>query len=114
MLFMNEYDVGEAERRFASTETPNLANGARLLMALMDWADRNSDGWAYWPKPARAARLLMEHLQDASGVYFRGDGPEDITREDLRTATRPIKAFLTKQGIDWNSDLPWAAILPTA
>lgn len=112
MLFMNEYEVEDAGATFDSTDTPNLATGARILSELVDWANSNSDGWAYWPKPARAARALMERLQEARTTYFKGHEVKDLTDSQLKQALAPIKAFLTRQGVPHDVDLPWAALLP--
>lgn len=91
MRWMNEYEIEEAVRRFDPEETPNLAAGAATLYCLMQWTNRNSDGWPYWQPPARAASKLMDLLSNAD----RFD-PQDITDADLATALRPIKAFRTK------------------
>lgn len=93
-MWMNEYDIEHAAVRFTE-ETPNLRRGARILMRLVNYTNRNSDGWPYWQKPARAADKLMTLIQAAS----RYD-PEDITEADLKKALTPIKAFLTKQEVD--------------
>lgn len=94
-MWMNEYDIADAVRRLDTDETPNLAAGARALDSLMNWANDNSDGWCYWPKPSRAAKSLMEMLSAAD----RFD-PEDVTAADLTKALRPVKAFLTRQKAD--------------
>ena len=90
---MNEYDVQDAINRLQSA--PNLHRGAQVLRRLVDWTNSNSDGWAYWPKPVRAAKSLQELLQAAD----RFD-PRDVTEADLNKALRPIKAFLTRHGVD--------------
>lgn len=92
---MNEYDIEDAVRQFSNTDTPNLLAGATTLLRLMQWTNRNSDGWPYWTKPTTAARKLMELLQNAD----RFD-PVDVTDAELKRAYTPIKAFLTKQGAD--------------
>lgn len=100
MLFMNEWDIEDAQRRFRPDETPNLAAGARTLAALADWTNHNSDGWCYWPKPVRAAKSLMTLLQAAGRPGSRWSDPiEDISATDLKKALSPIKAFLTRQGV---------------
>ena len=97
MLFMNDWEIENALRRFNSDQTPNLAAGARALAALADWTNRNSDGWAYWPKPCRAAKSLQTLLQSVD----RFD-PADVSAADLNKALRPIKAFLTRQGVSYD------------
>ncbi len=97
MRFMNHYDMERAAMTFPPETHPNLARANLTVMRLANWADRNSDGWAYWPKPARAANRLMELLQNAHSSELWG---QDITEAELRKATTPVKAFLTRQGID--------------
>lgn len=100
MLFMNEYDVEGALHRFADAETPNLFRGAQHLARLVGWANTNSDGWAYWPKPCRSAKSLMEMLKVATDQYYRGGVVTDVSEAELTKAFRPIKAFLTREGVD--------------
>ncbi len=119
MLFMNEHEVEETVLRIDPDETPNLAAGAAVLSALVDWTDSNSDGWPYWSKPSRAARNLMEVLYEKDYAIRFGHDQEgqpltDVSMADLTKALRPIKTFLTTQGVNWNADLPWAAVLPAA
>lgn len=91
---MNEWDVEDLERRFYVDETPHLREAARVLARLVDWTNRNSDGWCYWPKPSRAAKSLMTLLEAAD----RYD-PVDVTATQLTKALSPVKAFLTRQGV---------------
>lgn len=92
---MNEYEIEEALVRFNRGDTPNLGRGAFVLARLATWTNRNSDGWPYWQKPARAADRLMSLLTGAD----RFD-PVDVSEADLKRAVSPIKAFLTRQGVD--------------
>lgn len=95
MMFMNEFEIEQACDRFAGH--PTLGPATQTLRNLMECANANSDGWAYWPKPCRAARRLME--------LIRGDGSwnahlrPDVTAEQVRAAYRPIKSFLTRSGL---------------
>jgi hypothetical protein len=92
-MWMNEYEVAQAIFNFH--DTPNLLQGALVLDKLTIWTNRNSDGWPYWQKPARAAKSLMALLQGADRF-----NPVDISEADLKKALSPIKAFLTRQGVD--------------
>lgn len=94
MRFMNDYDIEQARRRFTGESMPNRLALALIVDHLRDWADYNSDGWAYWPKPVRAAARAMEHIDSTT---FRVT--EDISDAELRAAVRPIKAFLTRQRV---------------
>lgn len=100
MTWMNEYDVERAVDLIGD-ETPNLRRGAQVLYNLMEWTNSHSDGWPYWQKPSRAASKLMEHLEAANRNRYRGD-EEDITDAELKAALSPIKAFLTRQGVEHN------------
>lgn len=113
-MWMNEHEVVDITRRFSADATPNLAVGAGVLYALMMWTNANSDGWPFWPQPGRAAATLMDTLRGAGAMARKGTLLDDIREADLNRALRPVKAFLTRQGIDWNAELPWAAILPAA
>ena len=95
-MYMNSHEIVDTMNRFADeTSTPILRMGAIILARLYTWTNRNSDGWAYWPKPVRAAKNLMVLLQDADRWE-----PEDVTLAELRKACVPIKSFLTRQGVD--------------
>jgi hypothetical protein len=93
MMFYNEWDIDMALQRFGGGDTLYLHRAAIVLDRLARWADRNSDGWAYWPKPARAAKRLMELLSSAD----RWD-PADVPESEVQRALIPVKAFLTRQG----------------
>jgi hypothetical protein len=93
MLFMNRWDIAEAMDRFRRTQTPTLYHAATILHRLQQWTDEHSDGWAYWPKPCRAAKALMTVIQAADHGH-----PEDITAAQLKKACQPIRTFLTRQG----------------
>lgn len=98
MRFMNEYEIDRVVITYATH--PVLGPATRTLASLADWADRHSDGWAYWPKPARAAAKLMELIErDGTGRYDGGPR-EDATPEQFRMALIPIKSFRTR----WDAD----------
>src|SRR5215207_58025 len=100
MTLMNESEVESSLRIFDNADTPNLDKGACVLYDLVGWTNSHSDGWPYWQKPSRAASRLMQHLQAAKTAYYRGEEIEDITDKELTAALSPIKAFLTRQGVD--------------
>ena len=100
MRFANRWDIENYVETFTNLrETPNLAAAALTLENLADWSDYNSDGWAYWPKPCRSAAKLIETLDTKFGEYRLAD-PADITTAELRKLQAPIKAFLTRQGVE--------------
>ena len=99
MLHMNRWDLRYARERFTRSTTPNRLALALVVDQLREWADDNSDGWAYWPKPARAAAKAMVLIQSTTGRANIQQEENDITDEEMRAAARPIKAFLTRQGV---------------
>lgn len=97
MRFMNEYEIDDAARMWR--DHPVLGPATLTLSNLRDAANANSDGWAYWPKPARAASKLMELIErDGTSEYRYGDR-DDATATEYRASLRPIKAFRTRSGI---------------
>jgi hypothetical protein len=95
MRYMNDFDIDLAWRKWH--EHPVLGPAIKTLSNLKDWADCNSDGWAYWPKPARAAAGLMELIERDGTSRFAGDPDrEDATPEEFRRVMRAVKAFRTK------------------
>jgi hypothetical protein len=100
MRFMNEYDIDWAARRWESH--PILGPAVATLRNLMEWANENSDGWAYWPKPTRAAARLMELIErDGTSRYRFDEAREDVTSSEYAAALRPVKAFRTRQKADF-------------
>ena len=97
MRFMNDWDIDRAVNRYVhdSLDYPNLGEASLRIQRLAEWTNRNSDGWAYWPKPTRAAAKLMDLVEEVD--YFN---PEDVTADQVKRASVPIKAFLTRQGVD--------------
>lgn len=102
MRFMNEFDIEMARRHAARNNWHNVYRGADIIDRLREWADSHSDGWAYWPKPAKAASSLMALIDDPDRVRqaLNGHKVPDITDAELRAACKPIRAFLTRQGAD--------------
>lgn len=100
MHFMNDYDIDDAVRRHGDhPDYPNLAAAVRTLENLRDWANDSSDGWAYWPKPARAADRLMTIIEDANKADWYCADRQDVDRATLVKAYSPIKAFLSRQNV---------------
>lgn len=97
MRFLNEYEVAEAAQRFVGRpDLPNLDAATRSLVSLVDWTNANSDGWPYWQKPRKAAAKLVELV----ATVDRFD-PVDCSPAELTAALRPVKAFRTRQGADF-------------
>jgi hypothetical protein len=95
MRYMNEWDIAEAVERYA--DHPILGPATRTLANLAEWTNHNSDGWPYWPKPARAAARLMELIERDGTSRYRFDADRaDVSEAEYRAALRPIKAFRTR------------------
>lgn len=104
MHFMNEWEVEGASTLYA--QHPILGPATRTLANLVQMANESSDGWAYWPKPARAADRLMTLIKgDPSWQPFHWDR-QDVTEAQLRKAYTPIKAFLTRSGMSCELVMP--------
>jgi hypothetical protein len=106
MSWMNEWDIDSAVRRYDPTIVPNRAYLALVVDALRDWTNRNSDGWAYWQKPIRAASRAMELICSTTTPENLRREEEDATDAEVTAALRPIKALLTRQGVRHESVLP--------
>lgn len=91
MHFMNAADIDWAVERHA--RHPVLSRATKILSALKDLVNANSDGWAYWPHPVRAADKIITLIES-------GDG----TEEDLKKAIVPLKTFLTRFDKHLNND----------
>lgn len=96
MRYMNDYDLESARSRFTRASCPNRLGLVYVVDALREWADSVSDGWAYWPKPCRAASSAMALIE--SRTYAENLAQEDVdaTDAEVAAAVRPIKAFLTR------------------
>lgn len=110
MLFFNSYEIDGYVHQYGSSAS-NLGRAVRLLRAVRDHADENSDGWAYWPKPAHASRQLMQLIQGCAGGSLRYGTPGQPTDSELRAAVAPIKAFYTKHAKlrGYNTGKPYPA-----
>lgn len=99
-MFMNEYDRTGAIYRFARANTPNRLALAVAVDSLATWADNNSDGWAYWPKPRQAAAKAIALIESRTNAENEAQERTDATDAEVKAALAPIKAFLTRQGVD--------------
>jgi len=102
MKYMNTYDIELALETALRFNLPNLIEANYQLIRLVNWTNSNSDGWAYWPKPCRAAKSLMELIETVDPYGWEH---EDIDESDLKRALTPIKSFFTRHGTDWTTVL---------
>jgi hypothetical protein len=101
MVWLNEYDIDMLVDRFEDqTAAPHVVKGVLALDRFRDWTNRNSDGWAYWKLPAKAADKLMDRLEEAQRQYRRGGLCEDMTPQQLAALLRPVRALMRKHGVE--------------
>jgi hypothetical protein len=100
MRFMNDYDLHSARQRFGRGDTPNRLALVMVIDNLREWTDNHSDGWAYWPKPCRAAAKAIELVDSGTNDEMRRKQAEDITDAEMQAAVRPIKSFLTRETVE--------------
>lgn len=97
-MWMNESEIESAADTFALH--PVLGPATATLQALVDWTNRNSDGWPYWRKPAQAAAKVMELVQQGirheREAYQMPRTPEP-TAAQYKAALVPLKSFRTRQ-----------------
>ena len=92
-MWMNQAEIEWAARQ--SHECPNVRKGVRLLYQLMQAVNDQSDGWAYWQAPSKAADKLIELLKTAGNLIYGTHGT--ITDADFRKAVTPIRSMVTRQ-----------------
>ncbi len=100
MRYMNDFDLHHARQRFTRSSTPNRLALVMVVDNLREWSNNHSDGWAYWPKPVRAAARAMELIESTTNEGNRAQEREDITDAEMLAAVRPIRAFLTRQKVE--------------
>jgi len=100
MTWLNEYEIDEVVRRSAVHRHRFANDGAHILQRLMDWVNRNSDGWPYWQAPSKASAKLQEALHLRYLSAWDRHIERDLTSEELALLLRPVKAFLTRRGVD--------------
>lgn len=96
-MWMNEWEIDNAIDQWWND--PDVGAAVRTLDNLRAVTNANSDGWAYWPKPARAAGQLMtliqEHQKWERSEYQLPRQGAKATPAALRKALAPVKAFRT-------------------
>lgn len=96
MRYMNDYDIECALRRFTRAGCPNRLALALVVDNLRHETNQVSDGWAYWPKPRRAAAKAMALIESTTNAANDEQERHDITEAEMLAAVRPIKSFLTR------------------
>lgn len=101
--WLNEYEVEEAARLFA--DHPVLGPATKTLANLVEYVNRNSDGWPYWAPPSRAASKL-QYIIEQERRFHRLGLSQTATAEQIRKAYAPIKSFLTRHSFNWDVVVP--------
>ena len=96
MQYMNDYDITFAVRRFTRAGTRNRLALALVIANLQEETNQVSDGWAYWPKPCRAAAKAMTLVNSTTNAANDEQEATDATDAEVAAAIRPIKSFLTR------------------
>lgn len=99
MKHLNEYDIEFARQRFGRGSTPNRLALVMVIDHLADWANYNSDGWAYWSKPRQSAQRAIALVESTTNAANDAQERHDATDAEVAAAVRPIKAFLTRQKV---------------
>jgi hypothetical protein len=95
MHYVNDYDLDTSTRMHAGNRVvePAIAQ----VRALMDYANCNSDGWAYWRKPCQAAQRLITLIETADRAWRNCGMTSYPVEAELRKALVPVKAFRTRE-----------------
>lgn len=104
MRFMNDYDLAFARRRFTRSTCPNRLALVMVVDNLREQTNLVSDGWAYWPKPCRAAERAIRLIESTTNAANDEQERHDITEAEMLAAVRPIKAFLTRHAGVYSAD----------
>lgn len=92
MHFLNSMDIDLLRDRYGARDD-NYGNAVRILVALRDDVDANSDGWSHWSVPVRAARQLITLVEPGLRLW---ESPPAIHAAQLRKALIPLRAFYTR------------------
>lgn len=104
MRYMNDYDIEFAVRRFTRATKPNRLALALVVQNLAEETNQVSDGWAYWPKPCRAAEQAIRLIESTTNAANDEQERVDITDAEMIAAVRPIKAFLTRNASVYSAE----------
>jgi len=92
MFFLNEAEIDMYLERHE--RHPVLRKATKLLSEFRHLVNNNSDGWAYWGPPVRAAKKLMQLISNRA----------EVTEADLKKAITPIKSFCTRHKFQFPQD----------
>lgn len=90
---MNQHEIEWAAKQ--QHHCPNVRKGCTLLLRLVEAVNEQSDGWAYWSAPSKAAQKLIDLLSSTGNLNYGTSG--SITPAELRKAIVPIRTMVTRQ-----------------
>lgn len=96
-MWMNRWEIEQSADRYQDDAI--LGPATQFLRDFMEQVDNNSDGWAYWQAPAKAAEKLMTLIQ-------RGLPGNEA---DFKATLSPIKSFYTRKG--YTAGMTWPVVL---
>ena len=94
-MWMNQSDIEILYQNHDSHTCPNVRTGVRLLYRLMEAVNNQSDGWAYWAAPGKAADKLMDLIRTTGNILYPLHGT--ISDDQLKKAISPIRRMVTVQ-----------------
>lgn len=101
---MNDYEIDSARNWFSPADHPRLHDAVEGLNRFVGWVNNNSDGWAYWKAPQKAADRLIAKLQEKreaiSRTHYSSEWVEDLTKEEWASLWRPIRRLMGDQKVD--------------
>ena len=94
-MWMNEYEIEDAARRYAGHAM--FGPATQTLLGLMTAVNSCSDGWPYWRAPSTAAQKLQEMITTADQARrddrFRPDPEAEAAA--LKRAYVQLRRFRT-------------------
>lgn len=88
VYYINDYEIELALRNQPVNSVRGYA--ARILFEHKEIVDSNSDGWAHWAPPVRAAKRLIEVVQAA------GDTNHEILEKNFKAGVTNLRSFYTR------------------
>lgn len=104
-MWMNQSEIEWAASRHH--DCPNVRKGVKLLLRLVEAVNEQSDGWAYWHAPDKAAEKLMDLLRTTGNLQHGSHGT--LTDAQLKAAISPIRRMVAigLACVDWELLGPW-------
>jgi hypothetical protein len=92
-MWLNQHEIEIAASQQHSCE--NVRKGYQFLLKFVQAVNEQSDGWAYWSAPRKAANKLIELLDTAGKPFYPTHGT--VTPAQIKKAISPIRRMVTYQ-----------------